>query len=65
MSTKTDVVYNIRDYLIQENYPTGLLFLLEDYFINKAISKEEINNILSLPTDEYNAFISNYTLKGN
>lgn len=65
MSTKTDVVYNIKDYLIQENYPTGLLFLLEDYLINKAISKEEINNILALPIDEYNYFISNYTLRGS
>lgn len=42
----------------------GILFLLEDFIINEVISNEEMENILSLPTDKYIAFVSNYTLKG-
>ena len=42
----------------------GILFILEDFLINEVISNEEMENILSLPTDEYIAFLSNYTLKG-
>ena len=48
-----------------ENYAMGMLFLLEDYFINEAISTKEMKDILALPNDEFNDFVSNYTLKGN
>lgn len=64
MSINNDEVFNIKEYLVKNNYPQGFIFMLEDYFINKAISKEEINTIMELPTDEYNHFINNYTLKG-
>ena len=43
----------------------GILLLLEDYFINDAITTKEMEDILALPIDEYNDFINNYTLKGN
>ena len=38
--------------------------MLDDYFTNKAISKEEINDIISLPREEYQYFINNYQLRG-
>ena len=49
----------------KEKYSIGLLFFLEDYFINNVITIKEMKHILSLPTDEFNSFISNYTLKGD
>ena len=48
-----------------DNYVKGLLLLLEDYFINDAISTKEMKVILALPNDDFNDFVSNYTLKGN
>ena len=47
-----------------DNYVKGLLLLLEDYFINEAISTKEMKDILALPMDEYMDFVCNYTLKG-
>ena len=38
--------------------------MLDDYFTNKAISNKEINDIISLPKDEYQHFINNYQLRG-
>ena len=48
-----------------DNYVKGLLLLLEDYFINEAISTKEMKVILALPNDDFNDFVSNYILKGN
>lgn len=57
-------VFEIRDYLVENNYPKDFIFMLDDYFTNKAISKEEINDIMSLPKEEYQHFINNYQLRG-
>ena len=57
-------VFEIRDHLVKNNYPNGLIAMLDDYFTNKAISKEEINDIISLPREEYQYFINNYQLRG-
>lgn len=46
-------VFEIRDYLVENNYPKGFIYMLDDYFTNKAISKEE-----------YQHFINNYQLRG-
>lgn len=29
-------VFEIRDYLVENNYPQGLINILDDYFTNKA-----------------------------
>lgn len=57
-------VFEIRDYLVENNYPQGFIYMLDDYFTNKTISKEEINDIMSLPKEEYEDFINNYRLRG-
>lgn len=33
-------VFEIRDYLVENNYPQGLINILDDYFTNKAITRE-------------------------
>ena len=48
-----------------DKYVKGLLLIMEDYFINDVISTKEMKDILALPNDEYNDFVSNYTLKGS
>lgn len=62
--TMKNEVFEIRDYLVENNYPKGFIYMLDDYFTNKAISKEEINDIMSLPKEEYQHFINNYQLRG-
>ena len=64
MKQEKNEVFDIRSYLVQNNYQKGLIAMLDDYFTNKAISKEEINCIISLPKDEYQHFINNYQLRG-
>ena len=64
MKQEKNEVFDIRNYLVQNNYQKGLIAMLDDYFTNKAISKEEINNIISLPREEYQYFINNYQLRG-
>ena len=57
-------VFEIRDHLVKNNYPNGLIAMLDDYFTNKAISNKEINDIISLPREEYQRLINNYQLRG-
>ena len=64
MIKEKNEVFDNRNYLVQNNYQKGLIAMLDDYFTNKAISKEEINDIISLPKDEYQHFINNYQLRG-
>lgn len=56
--------FDIEEYLINEDLPEGVFYLLKDYLVNETITKEEINKFLSLPKDEFINFINNYTLKG-
>ena len=55
---------NFEEYLINEDLPEGVYYLLKDYLVNETITKDEINNILSLHKDEFINFINNYTSKG-
>lgn len=64
MSENNIELFNIKDYLIKEDLPKGVYYLLEDYLVNGTVTKDEINKILSLPTDKFINFINNYTLKG-
>ena len=64
MRQEKNEVFDIRNYLVENDYPNGLIAMLDDYFTNKAISKEEINDIISLPREEYQYFINNYQLRG-
>lgn len=64
MKQEINELFDIRNYLVQNNYQKGLIAMLDDYFTNKAISKEEINDIISLPKEEYQHFINNYQLRG-
>ena len=38
-------VFEIRDYLVENNYPQGLINILDDYFTNKAITLNEIQEM--------------------
>ena len=64
MITEQTEVFDIRNYLVQNNYQKGLSAILDDYFTNKAISNKEINDIISLPKDEYQHFSNKYQLRG-
>ena len=64
MIKEKNEVFDIRNYLVQNNCQKGLSAMLDDYFTNKAISNEEINDIISLPKEEYQHFINNYQLRG-
>lgn len=39
-------VFEIRDHLVKNNYPNGLIAMLDDYFTNKTISREEIEEMM-------------------
>lgn len=64
MSIDKKELSNFEEYLINEDLPEGVYYLLKDYLVNETITKDEINKFLSLPTDEFLNFINNYTLKG-
>ena len=64
MIKEKNEVFDIRNYLIENKYQKGLSAMLDDYFTNEAISSKEINDIISLPRQEYQYFINNYQLRG-
>lgn len=55
-------MFEIRDYLIEKNYPQGVINIFDDYFINKAITKEEMDDILK--QDNAKDIIDSYQLRG-
>ena len=59
MIKEKNEVFDIRNYLVQNNCQKGLIAMLNDYFTNK-----EINDIISLPKEEYQHFVNNYQLRG-
>lgn len=65
MSATNKKILNIEDYLINEDLPNGVFYLLKDYLVNETITKDEINKIMTLPKEEFINFINNYKLKGN
>lgn len=55
-------VFEIRDYLVENNYPQGLINILDDYFTNKAITLDEIQEMQKL--NNFAELVDNYQLRG-
>lgn len=55
-------VFEIKDYLVENNCSQGVINLFEDYFVNKAITKEEMDDILK--QDNAKDIIDSYQLRG-
>ena len=55
-------VFEIRDYLVENNYPQGLINILDDYFTNKAITLDEIQEMQN--QNNFAELVDNYQLRG-
>ena len=55
-------VFEIRDYLVENNYPQGLIDILDDYFTNKAITLDEIQEMQK--QNNFAELVDNYQLRG-
>ena len=55
-------VFEIRDYLVKNNYPQGLINILDDYFTNKAITIDEIQEMQK--QNNFAELVDNYQLRG-
>ena len=55
-------VFEIRDYLVENNYPQGLINILDDYFTNKAITIDEIQEMQK--QNKFAELVDNYQLRG-
>ena len=55
-------VFEIRDYLVENNYPQGLINILDDYFTNKAITIDEIQEMQK--QNNFAELLDNYQLRG-
>ena len=55
-------VFEIRDYLVENNCPQGLIDILDDYFTNKAITLDEIQEMQK--QNNFAELVDNYQLRG-
>ena len=55
-------VFEIRDYLVENNYPQGLINILDDYFTNKAITLNEIQEMQK--QNNFAELVGSYQLRG-
>lgn len=55
-------VFEIRDYLVENNYPQGFINILDDYFTNKAITLDEIQEMQK--QNNFAELVDNYQLRG-
>ena len=55
-------VFEIRDYLVENNYPQGLINILDDYFTNKAITLDETQEMQK--QNNFAELVDNYQLRG-
>lgn len=55
-------VFEIRDYLVKNNYLQGLINILDDYFTNKAITLDEIQEMQK--QNNFAELVDNYQLRG-
>ena len=55
-------VFDIRDYLVENNYPQGLIDILDDYFTNKAITLDEVQEMQK--QNNFAELVDNYQLRG-
>ncbi|EFR44864.1 hypothetical protein [Streptococcus pseudoporcinus] len=62
MKHEKNEVFEIRDYLIVNNYPQGLINILDDYFTNKAITLEEVQEMMT--QDNFAKLVDNYQIRG-
>lgn len=62
MEKKTDEVFEVRDYLIENDYPQGLIDILDDYFTNKSITLEEMQ--VMMEHDKFAELVDSYQLRG-
>ena len=62
MIKEKNEVFNIRNYLVQNNYQKGLIAMLDDYFTNKTISREEIEEMME--QENFAELVDNYKLRG-
>lgn len=62
MKHEKNEVFEIRDYLIVNNYPQGLINILDDYFTNKAITLEEVQKMMT--QDNFAKLVDNYQIRG-
>ena len=53
---------DIRDYLVENNYPQGLINILDDYFTNKAITLDEVQEMQK--QNNFAELVDNYQLRG-
>ena len=62
MKQEKNEVFDIRNYLVQNNYQKGLIAMLDDYFTNKTISREEIEEMME--QENFAELVDNYQLRG-
>ena len=62
MKQEKNEVFDIRDYLVENNYPQGLINILDDYFTNKAITIDEIQEMQK--QNNFAELVDNYQLRG-
>ena len=55
-------VFEIRDYLVENNYPQGLINILDDYFTNKVITLDEVQEMQK--QNNFAELVDNYQLRG-
>ena len=62
MKQEKNEVFDIRNYLVENDYPNGLITMLDDYFTNKTISREEIEEMME--QENFAELVGNYQLRG-
>ena len=62
MKQEINEVFDIRNYLVENDYPKGLIAMLDDYFTNKTISREEIEEMME--QENFAELVGNYQLRG-
>jgi hypothetical protein len=62
MKQEKNEVFDIRNYLVENDYPNGLIAMLDDYFTNKTISREEIEEMME--QENFAELVDNYQLRG-
>ena len=62
MKQEKNEVFDIRNYLVENDYPNGLIAMLDDYFTNKTISREEIEEMME--QENFAELVGNYRLRG-
>lgn len=62
MKQEKNEVFEIRDFLVENDYPKGLINILDDYFTNKAITCDEIEEMMK--QDNFTELVDSYQLRG-